>query len=151
MLEPVNIVTLREVRPVMSSTTFRPGEGADDNSLRNIEKGLEFEGLHEIRIKDPPFVLHRDGRGATGQRSERCACSRHGFMSPNEAKIEAHQLTEVFPNLPGSNRPLFCQQALDATLFGRKLVCCECPWRDSSSILSGPNSGAPTKHNRLKK
>lgn len=60
MFEPVNIVTLREVRPVMGSTAFRPGEGTGNNSLRNIEKGLEFEGLHEIRIKDPPFVLHRN-------------------------------------------------------------------------------------------
>src|SRR5688572_22319930 len=71
-------------------------------------------------------------------------------MIPNKTKIKAHQLTEFFPNLPGSNRPLFCQQALDATLFGRELVCCQCPWRDSSSIRSGPNSGTPTKHNRLK-
>ena len=60
MLEPVNIVTLCEVRPVMGSTAFSPGEGAGDNSLRNVEKGLEFEGLHEIRIKDLPFVLHRN-------------------------------------------------------------------------------------------
>ena len=70
MFEPVDIVTLRKVRPVMSPATFLSGESTGDNSLRNIEKGLELEGLHEIRIKYPPFVLHRDGRGALGQCSE---------------------------------------------------------------------------------
>jgi hypothetical protein len=71
-------------------------------------------------------------------------------VSPNEAKIEAHQLAEFFPNLPGSDRSFLCQQALDATLLGCELVCCECLWRDGSSVLSGSNSCAPTKHNRLK-
>ena len=85
-----------------------------------------------------------------GQCSERRDRGRHGFVSPNEAKIEAHQLAEFFPNLPGSDRSLLCQQTLDATLLGCELVCCECLWRDGSSVLSGSNSGAPTEHNRFK-
>ena len=44
-----------EVRPVMSPAAFLPGEGAGDDGLRDIEKGLELEGLHEIRIKHPPL------------------------------------------------------------------------------------------------
>jgi hypothetical protein len=71
-------------------------------------------------------------------------------MRPNEAKVEAHQLAEFFPNLPSSDRSLLCQQAPNATLFGCELVCYEGLWRDSSSILSGSNSGAPSEHNRFK-
>ena len=144
------IITDRKIRPVMGPAAFRPGEGAGHDALRDIDKGLELEGLHEIRIKHPPFVLHRDGGGAKGQCSEGRERSRHGFVSPNEAKIEAHQLAEFFPNLPGSDRSLLCQQTLDSTLLGCELVCCEGLWRDGSSVLSGSNSGAPTKHNRLK-
>ena len=107
----------------MGSATFLPGEGAGDDSLRDIEKGLEFEGLHEIRIKYPPFVLYRDEGGAMGQCREGRARSRHRFVRPNEAQIEAHQLAEFFPNLPSSDRPLLCQQALNATLFGCKPLC----------------------------
>ena len=107
----------------MGSATFLPGEGAGDDSLRDIEKGLEFEGLHEIRIKYPPFVLYRDEGGAMGQCREGRERSRDGFVRPNEAQIEAHQLAEFFPNLPSSDRPLLCQQALNAMLFGCKLLC----------------------------
>jgi hypothetical protein len=71
-------------------------------------------------------------------------------MSPNEAKVEAHQLAEFFPNLPGSDRSLLCQQAVNTTLFDCELVYREGLWRNGSSVLSGSNSGAPTKHNRLK-
>lgn len=70
MLEPVNIVTLCEVRPVMSPAAFLPGEGADDDGLCDIEKRLEFEGLYEIRIKHLSFVLHHDGGGTMGQFGE---------------------------------------------------------------------------------
>ena len=143
------IIAAREVRPVMGPAAFLPGEGADDDGLRDIEQGLELEDLHEIRIKHPPFILQRHGRGSMGQCSECRERSRHGFVSPNETKIEAHQLAEFFPDLPGSDRPLLCQQALDATLFSGELVCCECLGRDGSSILSCSNSGAPTEHNRL--
>jgi hypothetical protein len=151
MLEPVNIVTLCEVRPVMGATAFRPGEGTDDDGLRDIEKRPELEGLHEIRIKHLSFVLHHDGSGTMGQCSEGRNRSRHRFMSPNEAKVEAHQLAEFFPNLPGSDRSLLCQQALDAALFDCELVYCEGLWRNGSSVLSSSNSGAPAEHNRLKK
>ena len=106
MCQPMLIIADREIRPVMGPAAFLPGEGAGDDGLRDIEKGLELEGLHEIRIKHPPFVLHRDGGGAMGQCSECRDRSRHGFVSPNEAKIEAHQLAEFFPNLPGSDRSL---------------------------------------------
>ena len=133
----------------MGPSAFLPGEGAGDDGLRDIEKGLELENLQEIRIKHTPFVLHRDEGGATSQRRKCRECCGHGFVCPDEAKIETHQLAELFPNLPSSDGSLLCQQALDAILFGRELVCCKCPWRDSSSILSGSNSGAPTKHNRL--
>jgi hypothetical protein len=60
------IVSDREVRPVMGPAAFLPGEGAGDNGFRDIEQGLELEGLHEIGIKHPPFVLYRNGRGAMG-------------------------------------------------------------------------------------
>jgi hypothetical protein len=144
------IIADREVRPVMSPAAFLPGEGAGDDGLRDIEKGLELESLQQIRIKHPPFILYRNGRGSMGQCSECRERSRHGFVSPNETNIEAHQLAEFFQYLPSSDRSLLCQQALDATLFGCELVCCECLWRDGSSVLSGSNSGAPTEHNRLK-
>ena len=39
------IIADREVRPVMGSSTFLPSQGAGDDSLRDIEKGLELEGL----------------------------------------------------------------------------------------------------------
>jgi hypothetical protein len=143
------IIADREVRPVMSPAAFLPGEGADNDGLRDIEQGLELEDLHKIRIKHPPFILYHNGHGSMGQCSECRERSRHGFVSPNETKIEAHQLAEFFPDLPGSDRSLLCQKALDATLFRGELVCCECLWRDGSSILSGSNSGAPPEHNRL--
>ena len=72
-------------------------------------------------------------------------------MSPNETQIEAHQLAEFFPNLPGSDRSLLCQQALNATLLGYELVCCEGLRRNGSSIFPCSGSCAPTKHNRFKK
>ena len=106
--------------------------------------------MHEIRIKHQSFVLHHDGGGTMGQCSECRNRSRHGFMSPNKAKIETHQLAEFFPNLPGSDRSLLCQQAFDATLFGCELVCCECLRCDGSSVFPCSNSSAPTEHNRLK-
>jgi hypothetical protein len=150
MLEPVNIVALLVIRPVMRPTAFLPGESAGNDGLRDIEEGLELEGLHEIRIKHQPFILHRNGGGAMSQCGECRDRTRHGFVGPNEAKIEAHQLAEFFPNLPGSDRSFLCQQALDPTLLDCELVCCECPWRDGSSILSGSSSGAPAEDNRLK-
>ena len=85
-----------------------------------------------------------------GQCREGRERSRHGFVRPNKAQIEAHQLAEFFPNLPSSDRPLLCQQALNATLFGCELVCCECLWRDGSSVFSSSNSSAATKHDRFK-
>ena len=36
--QPMLIIADREVRPVMGSTAFLPGEGAGDNGLRDIEK-----------------------------------------------------------------------------------------------------------------
>jgi hypothetical protein len=39
------IIADREVRSVMGSAAFLPGEGTGDNGLRDIEKGLELEGL----------------------------------------------------------------------------------------------------------
>ena len=60
------IIADREVRPVMGPAAFPPGEGAGDNGFRDIEQGLELEGLHEIGIKHSPFVLYRNGRGAMG-------------------------------------------------------------------------------------
>jgi hypothetical protein len=134
----------------MSPTAFLPGEGADDDSLRHIEKGLELEGLHEIRIKHLPFVLYRHRDGTMGQCSESRYRSRHGFVSPNEAKIEAHQLAQVFSKLPGSNGSLLCQQSLNATLLDCKLIGCERLWRDGSYILTGSNSSPPPEHNRFK-
>jgi hypothetical protein len=71
MFEPLGIVSLRKVRSVMGPTAFLPGEGADDNGLCDIEKGLELEGLHEIRIEHPPLVLHHDRGGAMDQSRER--------------------------------------------------------------------------------
>jgi hypothetical protein len=103
MLEPLDIVPFREIRPEMGSATFPPGKGAGNNGLRDIQKGLELEGLHEIRIKHPSFVLHRHGSGAMGQCGECRNRSRHGFVSPYEAKVEAHQLAEFFPYLPGTD------------------------------------------------
>ena len=138
------------VRPVMGPTTFLPSEGAGDDGLRDIEEGLELERLHEVRVKHPPFVLHGDGSGTMDQSNECRARSRHGLVRPNEAQIEAHQLTEFFPNLPGSDRSLLCQQALDATLLGCQLVCCECLWYDGSNVFSGSNSSTTAEHNRLK-
>jgi hypothetical protein len=134
----------------MGPAAFFPGEGAGDNGLRDIEKGPEFEGLHEIGIKHQPFVLYNDGGGTMGQCSDCRDRSRHGFVSPNETQIEAHRLAEFFSNLPGPERSLLCQQLLDATLLGCKLVYCECPWRDGSNVLSGSNSSAPTEHNGFK-
>ena len=116
------IIADREVRPVMGPSTLLPSQSAGDDSLRDIEKGLELKGLHEIRIKHPPFVLHCDGDGAMCQCSQCRDRSRHGFVSPNETKIEAHQLAEFFPNLPSSGRSLLCQQALNAMLLGCKLL-----------------------------
>ena len=150
VLEPLGIVPLREIRPVMGPAAFLPGEGAGDDGFCDIEERLQLEGLHEIGIKYPPFVLHRDGRGAMGQCREGRDRSRHGLVSPDKAQIEAHCLAEFFPNLPGPERSLLCQQLLDATLLGYKLVCCECPWRDGSNVLSGSNSSAPTERNRFK-
>ena len=49
------IIASRVVGPVMGSAAFLPGEGAGDNGLRDIEKGLELKGLHEIGIKHPPL------------------------------------------------------------------------------------------------
>ena len=144
------IIADREVRPVMGSAAFLPVEGAGDDGLCNIEERPELEGLHEICIKYPPFVLHRHGGRAMGQCREGRERSRHGFVIPNEAKVEAHQLAEFFPNLPSSDRPLLCQQALNATLFGCELVCCGCLWRDGSSVFSSSNSSAPAKHDRFK-
>jgi hypothetical protein len=144
------IIADREVRPVMGPAAFLPGEGAGDDGLRDIEQGLKLEGLHEIRIKYPPFVLHHDGGSAMGQCREGRARSRHGFVSPNEPKIEAHQLAEFFPNLPGSDRSLLCHQFVDPSLLGCELVCREGLWRNGSSVRSGSNSGAPTEHNRFK-
>ncbi len=39
-----------------------------------------------------------------GQCSERGMRSSHGFVIPNEAKVETHQLAEFLPYLPGSDR-----------------------------------------------
>ncbi len=150
MLEPLVIVSLGEVRPVMGSAAFLPGEGADHDGLRNIKERLELEGLHKLRIKHPPFILHRDGSRAMGQRRECRERSRHGFVRPDKAKIEAHQLAKFFTNLPRSDRSFLCQQPLDSTLFGRELVCCEGLWRDRSHIFSCSNSSTLAEHNRFK-
>jgi len=150
MFKPLGIISLLEILPVMGSAAFLPGEGAGDDGLRDIEEGLELEGLYEIRIKHPPFVLHCDGNGAMDQGSECRDRNRHGLVSSNEAQIEAHHLAEFFPNLPGSDRSLLCQQPLNATLFGCKLVSREDLWRDSSRIFSRSNSCAPAEHNCLK-
>ena len=109
MREPLRIVSFLEVRSVVGSSTLLPSQCAGDDGLCNIEERLELEGLHKIRIKYPPFVLHHDGGRAMGECCDGRERSRHGFMSPNEAQIEAHQLTEFFPNLPGSDRSLLCQ------------------------------------------
>jgi DNA repair ATPase RecN len=135
----------------MGSAAFLSGEGADHDGLRHIEKRLELEGLHKIRIKHPPLVLHHDGRRAMGQCRERRERSRHGFVRPNETKIEAHQLAEFFTNLPGSDRSLLCQQPLNTMLLDRKLVCFEGLSCDGSNILSGSDSGATAKHDGFKK
>jgi hypothetical protein len=145
------IIADREVRPVMGPAAFPPGEGAGDNGFRDIEQGLELEDLHEIRIKHPPFILYHNGPGSMGQCSECRERSRHGVVSPNETQIEAHQLAEFFPNLPGSDRSLLCQQALNATLLGYELVCCEGLWRNGSSVFPCSDSSAPTEHNRFQK
>lgn len=150
MFDPVNIVTLGEIRPIMGATAFLPGEGADHNGLCDIEKALEFEGLYEVCIKHQSFVLNRDGSGTMGQCREGRERNRHRFMSPNKAKVETHELAEFFSNLPGSNRSLFCQDTLDATLFGRKLICREGLRRNGSSVLSRSNSSPPAEHNCLK-
>jgi hypothetical protein len=150
MFEPLGIVPLQEIRSIVGSTTLLPSQCADDDGLRDIEEGLEFECVHKIRIKHQPFILHRDGGGAMSQCGESRERSRHGFMSPNEAKVETHQLAEFFSNLPGSDRSLLCQQAADATLLNCELVYCEGLWRNGSSILSCSNSGTPTEHNCLK-
>jgi hypothetical protein len=134
----------------MGPPAFLPGEGAGDNGFAYIEKGLKFEGLHEIRIKHPPFVLHHDRGGTMDQRSECRGRTSHGFVSSNETKIEAHQLAEFLPNLPGTDRPPLCQQALDASLFGCELVCHDGLPCDGTSVLSGSNSRAPAEYNRLK-
>jgi len=135
----------------MSPAAFLPGEGAGDNGFRNIQKGLELEGLDEIRIKHLAFILHHDRRGTMGQYRECGNRSRHGFVRPNEAKVEAHHLAELFSNLPGSDRSLLCHQLLDTRLLGDELVWCACLWRNGSSIFSGSDSSAPTEHNGLKK
>ena len=64
--QPMPIIAGREVRPVMGPAAFLPGEGAGDDGFRDIEQGLELEGLHEIGIKHPPFVLHRRRRRHDG-------------------------------------------------------------------------------------
>ena len=145
------IIADREVRPVMGPAAFLPGEGAGDDGLRDIEQGLELEDLHEIRIKHPPFILYHNGPGSMGQCGECRERSRHGFVSRTRPRLR-------LINWPSSSRicqartdPSCAQQALDATLFGGELVCCECLWRDGSSVLSCSDSSAPTKHNRLKK
>ena len=102
----------------MGAAAFLSCEGAGDDGLSDIKKRQELEGLHKIRVKYPPFVLHRDGSSTVGQCLECQGSIRHRFVSPNEAKIETHQLAEFFPNLPGSDRSFLSQQALDATLFG---------------------------------
>lgn len=150
MLEPMVIVSLGEVRPVMGSAAFLPGEGADHYSLCNIKERLELEGLHKLRIKYTPFILHRDGSRAMGQCRERHKRRRHGFVGPDKAKIEAHQLTKFFTNLPRSDRSFLCQQPLNSTLFGRELVCDEGSWRDRSDIFSCSNSSTPAEYNRFK-
>lgn len=133
----------------MGPSAFLSGEGAGDDGLRDIEKGLEFENLQEIRIKHAPFILYRDEVSATNQLCKCRECGGHGFVSPNEAKIETHQLAEFFPNLPSSDRSLLCQQTLDAALFDGELICCRGLVCTDSSVFSGSNSGAPAKHNRL--
>ena len=49
------IIADREVRPVMSPAAFLPGEGAGNDGLRDIEKGLELEDLQELRINTRPL------------------------------------------------------------------------------------------------
>ena len=66
MSQPMLIIADRIVRSVVSPAAFLPGDGTGDDGFRDIEEGLEFECLHEIGIKHPPFVLYRNGRGAMG-------------------------------------------------------------------------------------
>ena len=117
MSQPLLIVAFGEVRPIMGSAAFLSGEGTRDDGLRDIEKGLEFEGLYEFRVEYLPFVLHRDRGGVMAERRECRERSRHGFVSPNEAEIEAHHLAEFLPNLPSSDRSILFQQPLDARLL----------------------------------
>jgi hypothetical protein len=121
---------------------------AGDNGFRD-QKGLELQRLHGSVLNTRPLsctvMMARWVRAVMPDRSG------HGFVSPNEAQIEAHQLAEFFSHLPGSDRSLLCQELLDATLLGDELICCEGLWRDGSNVLSRSNSGAPTEHNRFKK
>jgi hypothetical protein len=135
----------------MGSAAFLPGECTDHYGLRHIEERLELEGLHEICIKHPPFVLHHDGGGAMGQCRESGKRCGHGFARPDQTQVETHQLAEFFTNLPGSDRSLLCQQPLNTMLLYRKLVCFDGLSCDGSNILSSPDSGATAKHDGFKK
>src|SRR5215813_13199223 len=103
------IIAGREVRSIVGSSTFLPRQCAYNDGFRDIEKGLEFEGLYEISIENLSLILHRNSRGAMGQCRERRDRCRHGIVSPNEAEMEAHQLAELFSNLPGSDCSILAQ------------------------------------------
>src|SRR5213594_1884766 len=57
VLQPVGVVSPGEVRSVMRTAAFLAGQRAGHDGLRNVQEGLEFQGLDQIAVEDLPTVL----------------------------------------------------------------------------------------------
>src|SRR5437868_14356194 len=58
MFEPVNIITLGVIEPVVRASTLCTGQSAVYGCLSTVEEEAQFNGLDQLRVKCFAFVLH---------------------------------------------------------------------------------------------
>lgn len=112
--KPHGIVAGGEVGSIMGSSAFLAAECAHGDRVRHLQQALDLEGLQQVRIEDPTFVLNAHLECSDFQRFHGRYSGTHGLLGAKNTEMLAHDFPEIVSNLPGPLRPRIAQQTIQS-------------------------------------